>query len=388
VNAPKPSLLLFTSLYPYPWMPTRAVFNFQQYRALEAHFAIAYLVPVPFFLYFRHLRAILKRSPSTNESRQILYFPMFYLPGLLRNRNPFFLALSALLCIRPALQLWRAERVMASWAYPDAVACALLARLRPIAYFVQCLGSDVNVHQEIGVRRAQLKTTFEGAKGVITVSRDLADKVRAIAPTSLVSSIYNGVDFLRFQPVHRPAHGNDLLFIGNLIRTKGVFELVEAFATLSREDTGEANGSVERKLHFIGDGPERAALEALAAAQGIADACIFHGRLAHDKVATLLAQFALLVLPSYNEGVPNVVVEALACGIPVVASRVGGIPEVLSEDTGMLIDGHAPGAIAEGIAQVLARDWDKHALRHSVEHLTWSQNAEALTQLLMSETPA
>lgn len=365
----KPALLLFTSLYPYPWQPSRATFNFQQYQALSQHYHIHYLVPVPWFTWFRYIFTLFRQQQYANVS----YFPMFYIPGIWRSFNGVFLLLSVILCIFPLLRLLRAKRVLASWAFPDALVAAWLKPLGGYKLVIQCLGSDVNVHQQVPSRRRMLANAFARADAVVTVSEDLARKVRAISSEADAVTIYNGVNFVRFtlQPC-RPEN-KSLIFIGNLIRTKGIYELVEALALLKDPTV---------QLHLVGDGPERTGLMQLAATLGVTAQLTLHGRLPHDAIGTLLQHAQLLVLPSYQEGVPNVIMEALACGLPVVATAVGGIPEIVNQQSGVLLGDHQPASIAEGIKQAWQQQWDGNAIRQSICHFTWQANSLQLATLL------
>lgn len=367
-NTAKPELLLFTSLYPYPWQPSRATFNYQQYRALEAHYAIRYLVPVPFQLWLRHLGKIWRQRHGA-----VCYFPLFYVPGLMRNLNGHFLMLSIVLCGVPLWRLLQARTVLASWAFPDGFACAMLKRFAGYRLFIQCLGSDVNVHQTVPARRRRLANAFRNADGVITVSEDLARKVRAIEPSAQVQTIYNGVNFEQFSLRKVPPPAKSLIFIGNLIRTKGIHELLTAIRQLDDPDV---------RLHVVGGGPELVALQKKTRQEGTEGQVYFHGVLPHREVAALLHQSQLLVLPSYTEGVPNVIMEALACGIPVVATAVGGIPEIVTSDNGILLEDHEPATITAGIRAGWQREWDPEAMQASISRHTWSANSETLKGLL------
>lgn len=365
----KPALLLFTSLYPYPWQPSRATFNFQQYQALSAHYNIHYLVPVPWLTWFRYFFTTLRQQQYPNVS----YFPMFYIPGILRSFNGVFLLLSVLLCVVPFVRLLRAKRVLASWAFPDALVCGWLKRLAGYRLYIQCLGSDINVHQQHPRRRAMLAAAFSSADAVITVSEDLAKKARQISPAADVITIYNGVNFERFRLQNQQATAKSLIFIGNLIKTKGVFELLQAIKLLN---------DPEVTLHMVGGGPEAQALARTANELGMSNQVQFYGRLPHQQVSELLQHSQLLVLPSYSEGVPNVIMEALACGIPVVATSVGGIPEVVSEQSGVLLADHQPASIAAGIQQAWQQHWQPAHIRQSIQHHTWQANSIQLYTLI------
>jgi glycosyltransferase involved in cell wall biosynthesis len=362
-------VLLFTSLYPWPWQSTRAVFNQQQYRALEEELEVDYLIPVPFFLWFRYFPQLWHEMSRS----QRVYFPFFYVPGVLRSWNLYFLALSIIVCVFPLIKLLRAKVVMASWAYPDAMACALLRPLCRFRLFIQCLGSDVNVHSRIPRHRKQLARGFRQSEAVITVSEALAREVRDIEPSTRAVTIYNGVNFERFQIAEDKPQGKRILFIGNLLDTKGVHELIEAFAAL---------GEKEATLDLIGDGPARAALERRIGELGLTSLVVLHGRVPHEQLAKLLPRYSVLALPSYSEGVPNVVVEALACGVPVVTTPVGGIPEVVQGDCGILVPPRDVKALAEGLQTALAQPWDPQRLRNSISQLTWPANATQVAELI------
>lgn len=373
-EAARPRLLLFTNLYPYPWQPARGTFNFQQYQALAEHYTITYVVPVPFLAWFRHLPVFGRKG----RFRDVCYFPFFTIPGLLRSANSFFLVLSIILSLRPLQLLLNARTVLASFAYPDALACAWLKPLGGYRLYIQCLGSDINVHQHIPIRRRMLSRALAMANGVITVSDDLAQKVREISPGARVKTIYNGVDFEKFSPAVQKPITKSLIFIGNLIVTKGVHELLDAIALL-------ADPAIT--LHVIGGGPQAAALKEQAAMLDIQGQVHLHGALPHERVNGLLQQSRLLVLPSYSEGVPNVIMEALACGIPVVVTSVGGIPEVVNATNGVLIADHQPELIAHGIKRALHQQWNTAEIRESIGHLTWAANSAALKQWIEQERP-
>ncbi len=138
-----------------------------------------------------------------------------------------------------------------------------------------------------------------------------------------------------------------LLFVGRLAGIKGVPILLEAVATLRERFPAMT-------LTLIGDGPERGAIEAEAARRGIADHVEFTGYLSQAAVAERLAEADLFVLPSFAEGVPVVLMEAMAAGLPVVATRVGGVAELVEDGvSGVLTAPGDPGALAEGIGRLL-----------------------------------
>jgi len=369
----KNSLVLFTSIYPLPWLPNKATFNFQQYSRLAENNDVEFVVPVPWLDWLKNI----KQLTGQHNYKHVCYFPFFYIPGFFRGINSFLLVFSICLSIVPLIKLLKAKTVMASWAFPDGLACAWLKPLCRYRLFIQCLGSDINVHSENKFRRRLLKKSFSLADGVITVSKALQQKVLEICPKAKVSTIYNGVNFDKFAPDNDKFDVKSILFIGNLIKTKGVYELITAAEKF-------ACRAEKCHFHFLGNGPERAALENIVLQKGLQDIVTFHGVINHADVATFIQKSHLLVLPSYQEGVPNVIMEAFACGVPVVATKVGGIPEVLTQQNGVLLDSYAEQDIVVGIETCLSKQWDAQAVRASIKTYTWDENIKQLNVFLFN----
>jgi len=256
-------------------------------------------------------------------------------------------------------------------AYPDGVGAAHVARRLGVPYVITAHGSDINVYAEKALLRPQIRAAFAGARGVIAVSRALETKVAALGAGMPLERIgCAGFDPALFAPrdagAARTALGVDrdtrvVLFVGNLVAVKAVDVLLQAWAALG--------GDARTRLVIVGDGVNRAALEAQARPLA---GVTFMGARPQAEVAAWLSVANALVLPSHHEGMPNAVVESLASGVPVVASRVGGIPELVEEGkNGLLVEpGDAP-ALAKALAATLARDWNGEEIRASAGHLTW-----------------
>ena len=137
-----------------------------------------------------------------------------------------------------------------------------------------------------------------------------------------------------------------MLFVGRLDTTKGIVELLDAFASL-------ATRRPNLRLAYVGDGPGGGHLRRKAKHLALEDRITLTGACSSQKVAQWLAAANVLALPSYNEGCPNVVIEALSCGRPVIATNVGGIPELVNEESGILV---AP-RDSRALAAPLKRRW-------------------------------
>jgi glycosyltransferase involved in cell wall biosynthesis len=204
--------------------------------------------------------------------------------------------------------------------------------------------------------RAVARFVFHHATVVCPASAELARHVRAIAPRARVRLAPNPVDTDVFRvPAdgERNAGGGVLaLNVGALKERKGHEQLLRALA-LARDQ------GVELRLEIVGDGPLRRPLEALAQELDVADSVAFLGALAKEDVAARMRAAQFLVLPSLWENAPVVASEAMASGLPVLASRVGGIPEMVGDEAGVLVEPGDVTGLAGGLADMAAR-WSEY----------------------------
>jgi glycosyltransferase involved in cell wall biosynthesis len=275
--------------------------------------------------------------------------------------------------------------ILVSWAYPDAAAAGWLARRLGIPYVVKVHGSDLNVQANHALRRPQIRSALTGAAGVVAVSRALAAKAVALGVhPSNVHVLYNGVDTSVFSPDSRSearsrlgfsTYSPLLLFVGNLKPSKGCLDLLEAFPALLAVQP-------LARLVYVGTGAARAALLARAEALGCLDHVEVAGSVAHADLGDWFRAADLLCLPSHNEGVPNVVLEAMACGTPVVASDVGGIPEVVPEYAGILVPPHQRQALSDALIKASARHWNHKRIAMHARDFRWEDNIRHLDAIL------
>lgn len=198
------------------------------------------------------------------------------------------------------------------------------------------------------LRRA--RRAFGRAEKVLPVSLALETAIRRHGIDASFEVVPNAVDSSVFFPASADGDGEGLhrfLFVGRLDPIKGLPTLLEAAAGLRSAPRGW-------RLDLVGDGPARAALQEQAAALSITDRVTFHGQQPKRVIAELMRSAASLVLPSQWENAPCVVIEAAACGLPVIATRVGGIPELVDEEVGELV---SPGSVPE-LRQALQRSLD------------------------------
>ncbi|MCA0395085.1 MAG: glycosyltransferase [Proteobacteria bacterium] len=374
-------VLALTNLFPSAWDPLRASFNRQQFDRLAAHHDLEVLVAVD----FRERRGGPRGEPPALSHARATDFTFWYPPRI--GRSLHGLAWYASLMARHGSRL-RRERpdvLLASWGYPDAVGVSLLARRLGLPYVVKVHGSDLNVQADFRLRRPQIAAALRGARAVVAVSAALADKARALGvDDARVHVLYNGVDGERFHPGDRAAARRALdlpqdvplvLYVGNLKASKGCVDLLEAFpAVLARHP--------QARLAFVGSGAAGPVLRQRAQALGIDNCLLLAGARPHHELGTWMQAASLLCLPSHNEGVPNVVLEAMACGLPVVATRVGGIPEVLPAQAGLLVPPHDHAALSKALDEALRADWSPAAITAHAARFDWQDNIARLDRIL------
>ncbi len=369
----KKKLLIFTNLFPSRWAPNKAAFNYQQFSRLAEEYDVKMVVPVPFMEYIKNFRYIKEGSFG---KFQIKYLCFFYIPGIFRCLHGFFLFLSVLF-ILGWVRKGRFEAIFGSWVYPDGFVSVLLAKIFRIPVFIKVHGSDINVFAQERFRRYQIVYALKNCSFVLSVSEDLKKKMIALGvPENNINVIYNGVDKKIFKPMPvnqcRKSLGLDqnfklILFVGSIIESKGIRELLEAFLLL---DTTHKNLG----MIVIGEGSGRTMLERKYSDR-LNDSCVrFTGRLGLEEISMYMSASDILCLPSYNEGVPNVLLESMACGLPVVATSVGGIPEIVTDDGGVLVEPENTDDLVRGLELALQKKWDKTKIVKSAMKYSWEKN--------------
>ncbi|MHA6203856.1 glycosyltransferase family 4 protein [Dyella soli] len=375
-------ILILTNLFPTPWDPLRGAFNRQQFERLGQRHDVDVLTAVSFP---EHLAGV--KGAVRVDGLQTDHFVFFYPPRLGRSLHALCWLLSLWWQRGRKLRAGGYDCILASWAYPDAVAAGWMARRLGIPYVVKVHGSDLNVQATQPLLRPQIRAALRGASAVVTVSQALAGKAAGLGvPPSRIHVIYNGVDPALFSPGSRDQARWRLkllpdsplvLYVGNLKANKGCIDLLEAFPALLAKQPSA-------RLVYLGAGACHATLVARAKALGCAERVHLAGAVSHEETAHWFHAADLLCLPSHNEGVPNVVLEAMACGTPVVATRVGGIPEVLPEHAGILVPAHDRHALAEALIEASGRSWDSARIAEHASRFRWSDNVDQLGQLLQA----
>jgi glycosyltransferase involved in cell wall biosynthesis len=379
-------VLVITNLFGYPWDPTRGMFNQQQFDRLAQRVDLSVLVAVPWLDAIKRPRAYWSaRRDGQKRWPYVDYFVFWYVPGVAQAVHSVFF-FSSLALQRPiALFIKRWHALIGSWGFPDAVAASMLGRLTATPVLMKVHGTDVNDYLDVPSKRWQIMSAVHRSRAVMCASAALGDRlVEAGAARQRVHAIYNGVDSSRFFPARNlqvraklgiPADAQMLLFIGNLKPAKGCVDLLDAFI---------AAAPSQPKLHLvvIGDGAARDTMMLRAAQAGLAVRVHLVGKVEHGELPEWFAACDLFCLPSHNEGVPNVVLEAMACGVPVLATRVGGIPEVVPDFAGVLVPAQDGPALVAALSTALNRTWDAARIAAHAASFSWDANIERVMNLL------
>lgn len=279
--------------------------------------------------------------------------------------------------LKPRVKAFAPDLLLAFWVYPDGHAALRVARSLGVPCAIGALGSDIHVRS--GLNAFLTRNTVREVDALLTVSeamRRTAIETFGAAPER-VHTIVNGYNTSVFRPedqanarraLNLSAGDRLVVYVGRFVEAKGLRELVEATRMLAARD-----GSF--KLALIGDGVMKDQLHGLIRDAGLADRVLLPGGLAPEQVARWINASDLLTLPSWSEGYPNVVVEALACGRPVVATDVGGTREIVNASNGILIEPKNAVGLADALAAALSRDWD-HASIAAAMKRTWDDVAD------------
>jgi glycosyltransferase involved in cell wall biosynthesis len=269
--------------------------------------------------------------------------------------------------------------IHAPWINPEGVAASLLGLEHGIPCVVQGIGNDANFYLQKYPGRGYVVDKIEKAAALLfncQSVRQMAEGAGLRNAKTVV--IYHGVDVDQFQPdPNRTEFGRKIITVAQLIPRKNHQLLLQAFAKLPLEIRDTST------LEFVGGGPCRLELEEQARELGIGDRVNFAGQPSHEELVRHLQEADLFCLPTLSEGMPVAVIEAMACGLPVVASKVDGIPESVREDiTGLLVPPQDVDALRNALLRALTRDWDRQAIRQEVlAKFTWRLYAEKVAEL-------
>lgn len=370
-------LLTFSTLFPNAEWPQHGIFVQTSLRQLVASDKVTSRVvaPVPWFPFKHHLfgeYAAFARVPKEETRFGIkVDHPRYPLPPKVgMTLAPWSLASAAKSTIGRILdEGYDFDIIDAHYFYPDGVAAAMLGKYFNKPVVITALGTDINLLPQYRIPRKMIVWAARQAAGIITVSNALkAAIVKLGIEDDRVTTLHNGVDLELFAPIDREEQRKafgltqfTLLSVGNLIKMKGHDLVIKALRNLR-----------SASLLVVGRGPERDKLERLAKRLNVADRVKFLGSLPQDELRKYYGAADALVLASSREGCPNVLLESMACGTPVIASNVGGNPEIIrSPQAGLIMPARTHEGITAAVNTLRLHYPEREMTRRYAEQFSW-----------------
>jgi glycosyltransferase involved in cell wall biosynthesis len=297
--------------------------------------------------------------------------PRYFLPPKVgMHIAPDMLVLAAKPCIARMIdEGYDFNLIDAHYFYPDGVAATRLGKYFNKPVVITARGSDITLLPHYPTPRKKILKAACEAKGVITVCNALKEELMRLGVAAKkIVSLRNGVDLTLFQPIERESARQalglsqfTLLTVGHLVPVKGHELIIRALVMLT-----------DMRLLIAGDGVLRQTLENLAIELKVADRVQFLGAVRQDQLKTYYGAADIMVLASEREGWANVLLESMACGTPVVASKVWGTPEVVAApEAGLLMSDRTPEALVSAIRLLQSQYPDRAATRRYAENFSW-----------------
>ena len=380
------NILTFTGLFPNQVQPNHGIFVYQRlaHLAKRPGISVRVVAPVPYFPgwpplpRWRHFAQV----PQKERVGELEVAHPRYL--LLPHSMPFHGRLmhrGARALVRSLHAQYRFDLIDAHYVYPDGFAAALLARDLGIPVVVSARGTDINLFPSFPNIRKKICWTLAQAAGAIAVSRDLQQKMIDLGLEPRKAwFIGNGIDAQRFQPqdreearkrLHLPSGGRIAVAVGSLRESKGFQYLIPAAAQAAKTSPG-------LRVFIVGKGELRSSLESLIRSHNAPVTLV--GEKPNEELAWWFSAADLSCLASSREGWPNVLLESMACGTPVLATNLPGVRDVVtSPELGILVEQDVA-ALARGLEEALKRRWDRRRLVEYARSRTWDDVAEQVEQ--------
>ncbi|QYF92005.1 glycosyltransferase family 4 protein [Massilia sp. PAMC28688] len=383
-------ILTFTTLYPNSETPQHGIFTKTSLgKLLESSPVSARVVaPIPWFPFqaslFGKYGAMARSVREREENGVQISHPRYpVLPKVGQRLAPQLLAMAAIPAVRKVIDSgYDFDVIDAHYFYPDGVAAIMLGRHFKKPVVIKALGSDINVFGQMPSSRRAIAWAARHAGAVTTVSGSLKQALVELGVDEhKITVLRNGVDLSLFHPGGREQAraalqlaSFTLLSVGNLIEAKGHHLAIEVLAAMP-----------DVKLIIAGHGPERSRLGKLAEKLGVHERVTFAGSVRQPQLAELYKAADALVLASRREGWANVLLEAMACGTPVVASAIPGTVEVVQEPcAGLLFPELSAASLAAALRQLRAAYPDRAATRRYAEQFSWAAPSAAQAELYQS----
>lgn len=380
-------ILTFTTLFPNAAKPHHGIFTETtlRHQLATGDVEAKVVAPIPWFPFSHEVfgeYGVFARAPEVEMRAGFEVFHPRYLalPKINMYSAPFSITRSAKPIIGRLLdEGYDFDVIDAHYFFPDGVAAVMLGKYFGKPVVISALGTDINVIMKNPLARQMMLWAGREAASMITVCEALKTTMVSLGMDgSRITPLRNGVDLELFKPVDRDTtrqqlgvEGFTLLSVGHLHAVKGHHHVIAALRQMP-----------DVRLMIAGSGTDRRKLETQAETLGVADRVCFLGALPQQRLRDYYGAADALVLASSREGWANVLLEAMACGTPAVATRVGGTAEVVRcPAAGILIEDATPENVVDGVARLRAAGGDRAATRAYAEAFGWGETTRGQIHL-------
>jgi teichuronic acid biosynthesis glycosyltransferase TuaC len=387
----EPRLVVFTTLFPHAGQPGTGLFIRERMFRVAKVIPLTVVAPVPWF----PLQALIRRwkphfrpeapAEEMQNGVAVLHPRFLSVPGAFKWLDGFFMALGSLPTMLRVRRSFGFNVIDAHFAYPDGYAASLIGHWLRVPVCITLRGTEVPLARDPR-RRRRLVAALQRATRIFSVSESLKRHAMALGVAGdKIQVVGNGVDMGTFHRVDRatarqrlglPVDAPVLVTVGALVERKGFHRVIECLPALRHRYPGL------RYLVIGGPGPEGdwgPRLRRDVIDLGLEGCVVFLGALAPAELKVALSAADVFVLATRNEGWANVLLEAMACGLPVVATDVGGNAEVVDDpELGIVVPFGNAERLRQSIAEALGRAWDRDAIVAHAERNSWDRRVSVL----------
>jgi teichuronic acid biosynthesis glycosyltransferase TuaC len=382
---------VFSSLFPSDAQPMAGLFIRERMFRLGKRLPVVVLSPQPWFPLQSVIRWLWPGYRRLGKKAEIMngievYRPRFLsLPGTLRHLDGFSMALFSYLTIRRLRKRFSFNVIDSHFAYPDGYAATRLGKWINVPVTITLRGTEVPL-AGIPLRRRRIIRALRDATRLFNVCRSLQQHAVSLgAPSERSVTISNGVDIEKFHPVDKaevrkmlniPADAKVLISVGALIERKGMHRIIQLIPKLRQQH--------HELIYLIaggssGEGDWQAMLESMVRNLSLGGIVRFLGPVPPEDLHKALSASDVFVLATRNEGWANVFLEAMACGLPVVSTDVGGNSEVVCHNfLGSIVPFDDQDAMLAALANALERTWNRQAIIEYATDNAWERRIDEL----------
>jgi glycosyltransferase involved in cell wall biosynthesis len=387
----KPRIVVFTTLFPNATQPNSGIFIRERMFRVAKELPLMVVAPVPWFPFqglIRIFRPHFRPAPPYREIQdgiEVLHPRFFSIPGAIKSLDGIFLALSTFVLMQRLKRKHNFNIIDSHFAYPDGYAASLLGKWLRLPFTVTLRGTEARLARQ-SVFRTHMTSALQSAAKIFSVSDSLRQIALSLgAPESKTQVVGNGIDTTKFYALDKlatrikldlPANARVLISVGGLVERKGFHRVIDCLPKLIQEFP---------TLHYLivgGPSPEGdmgTQLRAQVAQLGLNEHVVFTGPMKSEALIEPLSAADVFVLSTRNEGWANVFLEAMACGLPVITTDVGGNAEVVCHpELGTIIPFDDQAALEKALAIAFNQQWDRSKIIAYAQDNTWDSRVGTL----------